>query len=347
MPRSKGPGPPVRPLKEKELGPFGELSTSNLGAEVPGAALEAPNVLARGADDVDMEGEVAQRGASDAESAGGDEEPRRRNSPSDPTSREIEDHVLTGHVTFRSWCAACVAHGRGRAERHQGDGRKELEDGSKIPVVSWNHCFFGSRNPIGVTTSICAHLIPAKGVDFPSCEKVVKMIGKDLDNLGCNRVVFRCDDVPSILAFPRQVKLAWTGHVVQETSAEGDLRSNGTAESSVDVVKRNVRSIKLAVESASCVELPADHDLLTWPVPCAASIHRRFVVGLTAGQHTKEMWEGALFLPWHSSVSECGACLCSHPTVAWALWTDDLNKERTWDRRMDRTRYLLALHVEW
>ena len=206
VPRSKRPGPPVRPLKEEELGPCGDLSTSNPGAEVPGAPLEAPNVSARGADDVDKEDEVAQRGASDAESVGGDEEPRRRNSPSDPTFREIEDHVLTGQATFLSWCAACV-QGRGRAERHQGDGRKELEDGSKIPVVSWNHCFFGSRNPIGVTKSIYAHLIPAKGVDFPSCEKVVKMIGKDLDNLGCNRVVFRCDNVPSILAFLRQVKL--------------------------------------------------------------------------------------------------------------------------------------------
>ena len=96
-------------------------------------ALEAPNVSAREADDVDMGDEVAQRGVSDAESIGGDEvrEARRRNSPSDPTSREIEDHVLTEHASFRSWCAACV-QGRGRAERHQGDGRKELEDGSKF-----------------------------------------------------------------------------------------------------------------------------------------------------------------------------------------------------------------------
>ena len=89
------------------------------------------------ADDVDMGNNVAQRGATDAKSIGGDEvrEPRRRNRPTYPASREIEDHVLTGHATFRSWCAACV-QGRGRAERHHGDGRKELGDGSKIPVVS-------------------------------------------------------------------------------------------------------------------------------------------------------------------------------------------------------------------
>ena len=68
---------------------------------MPGEASEAaPNVSARGADDVDMGDEVAQRGVSDTESVVGDElrEPRRRNSPSDPMSREIEAHVLTGHA---------------------------------------------------------------------------------------------------------------------------------------------------------------------------------------------------------------------------------------------------------
>ena len=131
----------------------------------------------------------------------------------------------------------------------------------------------------GVTKPIFAHLIPAKGVDFPSCEKVVKMIVKDLDTLGYHRVVFRCDNEPSILSLLRAVKLAWTGVVVQETSAEGDPQSNGAAESSVNVVKGHVRSIKLAVESASGVEVPADHNLLTWLVSYATSMHRRFSVG--------------------------------------------------------------------
>ena len=110
---------------------------------------EVPNVSARGADDVDIRDEVAQRRVGDAEFIEGDEvrEPRSRNSPSDPTSRDIEDHVLTGHACFRSWCAACV-HGRGRAEKHHGEGRKELEDGSKVPVVSWDYCFQGAGNRI-------------------------------------------------------------------------------------------------------------------------------------------------------------------------------------------------------
>ena len=57
----------------------------------------------RGAGDVDMGDEVTQRGVTDAQSVGVDEfyERQRRNSQSDPTSREIEDHV-TGHASFRS-----------------------------------------------------------------------------------------------------------------------------------------------------------------------------------------------------------------------------------------------------
>ena len=46
-----------------------------------------------------------------------------------------------------------------------------------------------------------------------------------------------------------------------------------------NVVKGHVRSIKLAVESASGVEVPADHDLLTWLVSYATSMPRRFSVG--------------------------------------------------------------------
>ena len=215
--------------------------------------------------------------------------------------------------------------------------------------MSWDYWFLGARNrttgaeveqrgdsPVlvmhdGVTKSIFAQLIPAKGVDFPSCEKVVKMIIEDLETLVYHRVVFRCDNESSILALLRAVKLARTGDVVQETSAEGDPQSNGAAESSVNVVKGHVRSIKLAVESASGVEVPADH--------------------MQPGRDGKTAYERNVGMravpPWDSLVSECGGCLCSHPTAVWVLWIHDLNKEDTLGQWMDQTRCLLAPQVEW
>ena len=173
----------------------------------------------------------------------------------------------------------------------------------------------------------------------------MNVIVQDLDTLGDHRVVFRCDNEPSILALLWAVKLAWTGHVVQETSAEGDPQSNGAAESSVTVVKRYVRSIKLAVESASGVEVPADHDVLTWFVSYATSMHRRF---LSRSRRQDSMRKKCgLLLPWHSSVRECGGCLCSHPTVVWALWIHILSNEGTWNRWMDQTQCLSTLPVVW
>ena len=70
------------------------------------------------------------------------------------------------------------------------------------------------------------------------------------------------------------MKLAWPGDAVQETSAASDPQSKGDAASSVNGVEGHVRSIKLAVESAAGVEVPADHDLLSWLVPQATSVHR-------------------------------------------------------------------------
>ena len=227
----------------------------------------------------------------------------------------------------------------GRAERHQGEGRKELGDGSKVPVVSRDCCRTSETDleQRGDIPILVAHLIPAKGVEFPSCEKVVKMIVQDLHNLGYHRVVSRSDNEPSILSLLRAVKLAWTGDVVQETSAEGDPQSNGAAESSPNVAKRACQIDQTGRGVSFEVEVPADHDLLMWLVPCPASMHRRFAVGRDSKTAYERNVEGALFLPCCSSVSECGGCLCSQPTTVWAFWTPDL----------DRTRYLLARPVEW
>ena len=130
--------------------------------------------------------------------------------------------------------------------------------------------------------------------------------------------------------------MAWTADVVRETSAEGDPQSNGAAESSVKVVKRHIRSIKLALESASGVEVPADH-LFTWLVRCATSMHRRFFwLVETARKHTKEVWSRRAVLP-------LGTVRCASVVDASAAFQPsskpfrlhDVSKEGAWDRWMD------------
>ena len=102
----------------------------------------APNVSARGADDANMGGEVAQRDISIAESISGDEmrDPRRRNSPSDPK-------CLQGmQVSGRGVHLVCKGDVELRGTRHKA-ARNMM-----MGLLSWDYCFLRVvRNRINET----------------------------------------------------------------------------------------------------------------------------------------------------------------------------------------------------
>eukprot|EP00971_Amphidinium_carterae_P045848 901944-Amphidinium_carterae.1 len=61
------------------------------------------------------------------EGAGGDEEEMHEQGPlrirwvvKEPSARERETHISSGHIPYRSWCRACIA-GRGRQDPHKRD----------------------------------------------------------------------------------------------------------------------------------------------------------------------------------------------------------------------------------
>ena len=115
----------------------------------------------------------------------------------------------------------------------------------------------------------------------------------------------------------------------------------------MNVVKGHVRSIKLAVESASGVEVPADHDLLTWLVSYATSMHRRFSVGRD-GKTACERNVGRRAVPSLAQFGERVWWMPLQPSNRrLGPYIHDSSKEGIWDRWMDQTQYLLALQVVW
>ena len=86
------------------------------------------------------------------------------------------------------------------------------------------------------------------------------------------------------------------------------------------------------------MEVPANHDLLTWLVPNAASMHRRIAVDRD-GKTAYERNVGRRPVPPLAQFGERVWWMPLQPSNR--LWIHDLNKEGTWDRWMDRTRYLL------
>ena len=59
-----------------------------------------------------------------------------------PTAAEVQEHEISGHEPYRSWCRASVS-GRGRADAHV--GRQGVEKG--VPVIGVDYGYFWSRAP--------------------------------------------------------------------------------------------------------------------------------------------------------------------------------------------------------
>lgn len=223
--------------------------------------------------------------------------PRRAVSPLDPSESEVEDHRLTGHAVFRSWCPHCV-RGRGRDDPH---AEGPLEDA--IPVISWDYCYLASRGPAGgdaaaddeaaeqagqspvlvrwdrKSRGLAGYVLPSKGVDFEAADLVVNYLVKDVEALGYKRVCFRSDNEPALLALLRAVRQRLTCEVVLESASEGDPRSNGAAEMGVRLLKGLVRTLKDALEARLGKAVPASHGLITWMVRYASSVYCRYTVG--------------------------------------------------------------------
>ena len=87
---------------------------------------------------------------SDADSEGEAEGPQEarevkvKKAPSKPSQQEVEAHMATGHVIFRSWCDHCV-RGQAVEERHPGGKREE----SEVPIIAVDYSYFGSLTKKG------------------------------------------------------------------------------------------------------------------------------------------------------------------------------------------------------
>ena len=132
----------------------------------------------------------------------GEQSPWQRARPNDPTEQEVEDHKLTGHACFRSWCRHCV-----RGRRSEAAHSSIKPPPSALPILSWDYCYlstredakaaweaaaavegpeFSAESPVLVMwdnkgKGVHAHIVPAKGVDYEGFDKVVKLLCGDLD----------------------------------------------------------------------------------------------------------------------------------------------------------------------
>ena len=127
----------VRPENDRLLGNFKDKTedADERDPDARGSADQRSPAVPEAAEAIDLE-------------EGNVEEMRalvHRRGPQDPSPREIEEHRLTGHAAYRSWCSWCVA-GRGVAMHHSKS--QDKRDESAIAVVSFDYFYMGGgRQP--------------------------------------------------------------------------------------------------------------------------------------------------------------------------------------------------------
>ena len=176
-------------------------------------------------------------------------------SPTQPTLKEIQEHVLT-HLPPRSWCRHCLRW-RGTSLPHF---RSKTEGEHVVPTVSIDYFFMGpsgQEEAQGVLPMLAvkshesrmtfAHVVERKG----PVDSTTRRLVADLDWLVLRRLVFKSDREPAILALKQAVRESMpTVEFVMEESPVEEHQSNGTIEVTVREIQKQVRVMRSGVGRA-------------------------------------------------------------------------------------------------
>ena len=203
--------------------------------------------------------------------------PRVRMNPKNPTIRGIQEHEDSGHVVYRSFCAACV-EGRGVGGQHRIELLDEEERERTTPIVAFDYGFLTQENADTFPSLICrdsrygqtgATCCERKG---PTAYSISFLVGF-IKDLGFRRIILKCDIEPSTKALQDAVIHACVGvEVIPQAPLEGDHMANGRVEMAVREVKRQCRTLRISAGQNTSVRIAEDSPLLSWlPRFCSAS----------------------------------------------------------------------------
>ncbi|CAK0880049.1 unnamed protein product, partial [Prorocentrum cordatum] len=228
----------------------------------------------------------------------GEEEARPRvlKAPHEPSQREIDEHEAMGHATYRSWCRVCIA-AKGQGQPHL---RAPEDDETAVPVVSSDYAFMGQDDadtmPMLVlrdrrSKMMAATFVEKKGDDAYA----IKFFARFLRILGYRKIVNKSDGEPAILLVKRRAVEEVPGlEAIPQESAPADHQANGEIEVTVREIKKQVRALKMDLESKLGVKVEDKHPVLAHLPEHAASVinrYRRGQDGKTALQRlTGRQW---------------------------------------------------------
>lgn len=260
----------------------------------------------------------AGEGCGECEPEG--EQARIRNMPELPSKLEVDKHYAANHVPFRNWCKHCIM-GKAVNNFHK---KLVKEEDDPVPTVSMDYGYlvgeadstaneleeeedkgkhmptlFSVCNKTGYTS---AHVMPQKGVH----PYAVRRMAQNLDQLGHKKLNFKTDQEPAILALRAAVAVEATADcIIPEASPVGESQANGEVEGAVRMIKAQVRTMRLSLQSRYNREIKEDHNVIPWLVPEAAASINRYQVGAD-GKTRRERLKGK---KWIREVAEFAECI--------------------------------------
>ena len=101
-----------------------------------------------------------------------------------------------------------------------------------------------------------------------------------IKDLGCRRIILKCDNGPSTKALQIAVIQACAGvEVIPQGPPEGDHMANGLAEMAVRKVKRQCRTLRISAEQNTSVHIADESPLLSWLPRFAAQVINKMRIG--------------------------------------------------------------------
>ena len=203
--------------------------------------------------------------------------PRVKMNQKNPTSREKQEHEDSGHVFYRSWCAACV-EGRGVGRKHRVELLEDEEEREMTtPIVAFDYGFLTQENADTFPILTCRDSRYGQ-TGATCCERKVRtaysksFLVDFIKELGFRRIILKCDNKPSTKALQDTVIHACVGvEVIPQGPPEGDHMANGRVEMAVSEVKRQCITLRIAEQNTS-VRIAEESPLRSWLLRFAAQV---------------------------------------------------------------------------
>jgi len=204
--------------------------------------------------------------------------------PYQPTAAQIEEHEMTGHVQYRSWCRHCVA-AKGIGQQHKKVEHEESEEAE----IACDYAYMRSDTdktdisnnlPMLVikdskTKMYGATFVQEKGLD----PYAIKYFSSFIQSLGYKKIINKSDGEHSIVALKEKAAKEAGVEAISKEAPLGDHQANGMIEQAVREIKAQVRVLKSSLEEKLQLKLDDKHPLLAWIPRHAADLISRYRVG--------------------------------------------------------------------